>query len=102
MARHLGDHSLFLWGHRYKGTPEVLLAGAGFRVAGPSVLALNAVTLLCFVVFLCLNFRLLERAFSRGIAWTATAFLISGPPSLVLWTLSGSAEIVMTFIAGTV
>ena len=102
MARHLGDHSLFLWGQRYKGTPEVFLTSAVFRAAGPSVIALKAVTLACFVVFLCLNFRLLERVFSRGIAWTATAFFIVGPPSLVLWTLSGSAEIVMTMIAGVV
>jgi hypothetical protein len=102
MARHLGDHSLFLWGQRYKGTPEVFLTSAVFRVAGPSVVALKAVTLACFVVFLCLNFRLLERVFSRGVAWTATAFFIVGPPSLVLWTLSGSAEIVMTMLAGVV
>jgi len=102
MARHLGDHSLFLWGQRYKGTPEVFLTGAVFRAAGPGVVALKAVTLACFVVFLCLNFRLLERVFSRGIAWIATACFIAGPPSLVLWTLSGSAEIVMTFVAGAV
>jgi hypothetical protein len=100
MARHLGDHSLFLWGQRYKGTPEVFLTSAVFRAAGPSVIALKAVTLACFVVFLCLNFRLLERVCSRGIAWIATAFFIVGPPSLVLWTLSGSAEIVMTMLAG--
>ena len=103
MARHLfsgSEHSLFLWGQRYKGTPEVFLTGAAFRVAGSSVLALKAVTLACFVVFLCMNFRLLERVFSRGIAWIATAFFIVGPPSLVLWTLSGSAEIVMTMLAG--
>jgi hypothetical protein len=102
MARHLGDHSLFLWGQRYKGTPEVFLTSAAFRVAGPGVITLKAVTLACFVVFLCLNFRLVERVFSRGIAWTATAFFIVGPPSLVLWTLSGSAEIVMTLLAGVV
>ncbi|HXD75937.1 MAG TPA: hypothetical protein VN628_19465 [Vicinamibacterales bacterium] len=102
MARHLGDHSLFLWGQRYKGTPEVLLSGAVFRVAGSSVIALKAVTLACFVVFLCLNVRLLERVFSRRVAWIATALFIAGPPSLVLWTLSGSAEIVMTFLVGTI
>jgi len=102
MARHLGDHSLFLWGQRYKGTPEVYLTSAVFHVTGPGVVALKAVTLACFVVFLCVNFRLLERVFSRGIAWTATAFFIIGPPSLVLWTLSGSAEIVMTLLAGAV
>ena len=100
MARHLGDHSLFLWGQRYKGTPEVFLTSAAFRAAGSSVFALKAVTLACFVVFLCLNFRLLERVFSRGIAWTATALFIVGPPSLVLWTLSGSAEMVWTMMIG--
>ena len=25
MARHLGDHSFFFWGQRYKGTPEVFV-----------------------------------------------------------------------------
>src|SRR5262249_12469946 len=104
MARHVlaGEHPLFLWGQRYKGVPEIYLDAAVFRFAGSSVIALKAVTLACFVVFLCLNFVLLDRLFSRRIAWMATAFLIAGPPTLVLWTLSGSAEIVMTFLAGTV
>ena len=104
MARHvlLGEHPLFLWGQRYKGVPEIYLSAAAFRVASPTVVTLKAVTLACFVVFLCLNFSLLERVFSRRIAWIATAFLIVGPPSLVMWTLSASAEIVMTLIAGTV
>lgn len=102
MARHLGEHSLFLWGQRYKGTPEVVLSGALFHVAGSSVVALKAVTLACFVVFLCVNFRLVERVLTPRIAWIATAFFIAGPPSLVLWTLSGSAEIVMTLLAGAV
>jgi hypothetical protein len=104
MALHvrLGELPAFLWGQRYKGVPEVYLSSAVFRVAGPSVVALKAVTLLCFVVFLCLNFRLVERVCSRSVAWIATAFFIAGPPSLVLWTLSGSAEIVMTLVCGAV
>jgi hypothetical protein len=104
MARHVlaGEHPLFLWGQRYKGVPEIYLDAVVFRFMGSSVIALKAVTLACFVVFLCLNFALLDRLFSRRIAWMATAFLIAGPPTLVLWTLSGSAEIVMTFLAGTV
>ena len=104
MARHVltGEHPLFLWGQRYKGVPEVYLTAAVFRAASPSVIAMKTVTLACFVVFLWLNFRLLDRLFSRGVAWIATAFLIAGPPALVLWTLSGTAEIVMTLIAGTV
>src|SRR5499427_3434355 len=104
MARHvlLGEHPLFLWGQRYKGVPEIYLTSLVFRAGGSSVFALKAVTLACFAVFLCLNFKLVERVFSRSIAWMATAFFIVGPPSLVLWTLSGSAEIVMTMLAGAV
>jgi len=105
MARHvpLGEHPLFLWGQRYKGVPEVYLSSAVLHFfGGSSVVALKAVTLGCFVLFLCLNFVLLSRMFSRTVAWIATAFLLAGPPSLVLWTLSGSAEIVMTLIAGAV
>ncbi len=103
MARHvwLGEHPLFLWGQRYKGVPEVYLTAAAFRVTSPSVAALKAVTLCLFILFLWMNFRLLQRVSSQAIGWTATAFLIAGPPSLVLWTLSGSAEVVLTLLVGT-
>jgi hypothetical protein len=104
MARHVlaGEHPFFLWGQRYKGVPEIYLNAAVFHFAGSSVFAMRAVTLACFVVFLCLNFALLRRLLSRRVAWMATAFLIAGPPSLVLWSLSASAEIVMTLVAGTI
>src|SRR5262252_9919401 len=104
MARHvlLGEHPLFLWGQRYKGVPEIYLTSVVFRATGSSVFALKAVTLACFIVFLCLNFRLVERVCSRRIAWIATALFIAGPPALVQWTLSGSAEIVMTLLCGVV
>lgn len=107
MARHvfLGEYPLFLWGQRYKGVPEVYLTGAVFHwipQTAASVVALKSVTLACFAAFVCLNFALLTRTCSRTVAWIATAFLIACPPSLVLWSLSGSAEIVMTFVAGAV
>jgi hypothetical protein len=104
MARHvlLGENPLFLWGQRYKGVPEVYLTSVVFRAAGSSVVALKAVTLACFIVFVCLNFRLVERVCSRRIAWIATALFIAGPPALVQWTLTGSAEIVMTLLCGVV
>ena len=107
MARHvlLGEHPLFLWGQRYKGVPEVYLSAAVFHwmpSTAASVVALKAVTLACFAVFVCLNFWLLTRLFNRRISWIATSLLIVCPPSLVLWSLSGSAEIVMSLIAGTV
>src|SRR5262245_43758771 len=103
MARHVlgGEFPLYLWGQRYKGVPEVYFAAAVFRVWPAGIVALKAVTLACFAAYACLNLKLLTRLFSRRIAWIATAFLIAGPPSLVLWTLGGSAEMVMTCLAGT-
>ena len=104
MAIHVlkGEHPAFLWGQHYKGVPEVYLAAAVFAVTGPSVVALKSVTLACFALFVCLQFVLVERLFSRAIAWMATAFLIFCPPALVQWSLSANAEIVMTLLAGTV
>ena len=103
MARHvlLGELPMFLWGQRYKGVPEVYATAAAFHWWPASVIVLKAVTLGCFALYVCLNFRLLTRLFSRRISWIATAFLIAGPPSLVFWSLSGSAEVVMSLIAGT-
>lgn len=106
MARHvlLGEHPVFLWGQPYKGVPEVYLSSAVFHwISSPatSVIALKAVTLACFAAFVCLNFWLLTRLFNRRISWIATSLLIVCPPSLTLWSLSGSAEIVMSLIAGT-
>ena len=104
MAEHVlqGEHPAFLWGQHYKGVPEVYLAAAVFAVTGPSVIALKSVTLVCFALFVCLQFVLVERLFSRAIAWMATAFLIFSPPALVQWSLSANAEVVMTLLAGTV
>jgi hypothetical protein len=110
MARHVlaGEFPFYLWGQRYKGVPEVYLSAAAFHfwpaAASPgagNVIALKTVTLLGFALYACLDFRLLTKLFSRRVAWIATAFLIAGPPSLVFWSLSGSAEIVMTLLAGT-
>jgi|KBSMisStaDraftv2_1062788.scaffolds.fasta_scaffold25556_1 4-amino-4-deoxy-L-arabinose transferase-like glycosyltransferase len=105
MARHVlgGEFPLFLWGQRYKGVPEVYLSAVALRAwpGAEGVIALKAVTLACFVLYACLNFRLLAQCFSRRVAWIATAFVIAGPPTLVLWSLSASADIVMTLLAGT-
>jgi len=104
MARHVlhGELSAYLWGQHYKGVPEVYLASLFFAVAGPTVIALKAATLTPFVAFVCLQFLLVVRLFSTRVAWMTTAFAVLGPPSLVLWTLSANAEIVMTLLAGAV
>jgi hypothetical protein len=103
MARHVwnGELPLFLWGQHYKGVPEVYATAAVFHAWSPSVIAMKAVTLAAFAGCGILNFVLLTRLFSRRAAWIGTALLIAAPPSLVLWSLSGSADIVMTFLAGT-
>jgi hypothetical protein len=103
MALHVldGEFPAFLWGQRYKGVPEIYPAAALFLLAGPSVIALKSVTLASFALFVCLQFVLVARLFPRSIAWMATAFLIVSPPSLVLWSMSANAEVVMTMLAGT-
>lgn len=102
MARHVvrGEFPVYLWGQHYKGVPEVYLATAIFALAGPTVPALKSATLVSFVLFACLQFLLIRELFSSRVAWVSTALLALGPPSLVLWSLSANAEIVMTFIAG--
>jgi hypothetical protein len=102
MASHVlqGERPVFLWGQRYKGVPEVYLNAAVFSAAGASVGTLKATTLACFALAACLQFVLIEKMFSSRVAWMATALLIVGPPSLVLWTLSANAEVVLTMIAG--
>jgi hypothetical protein len=106
MARHVlgGEFPLYFWGQRYKGVPEVYLSAAALRAwtgGDGGVITLKAVTLACFALYACLNFRLLEQCFSRRIAWIATVFVIACPPTMVLWGLSGSADIVMTMLTGT-
>ena len=102
MARHVlkGELPVFLWGQRYKGVPEVYLNAAVFAVTGSSVVALKATTLACFALAVCLQFLLVARMFSHRVAWMATALLVVGPPSLVLWTLSANPEVVLTLLAG--
>ena len=71
MARHVleGEFPAFLWGPHYKAVPEVYLAGAVFRVAGPRVIALKATTLAGFVAFGGVQFVLLDVLFSSAVAW---------------------------------
>ena len=103
MARHVpGERPIFMWGQNYKGVPEVYVAAAIFEIVGPSAAALKAATLLFFIAFAGVQFVLLETLFSRAVAWLATLFLILGPPVLVYWSLSGSAEIAVTLFAGSV
>jgi hypothetical protein len=102
MARHVlqGEFPLFFWGQAYKGVPEVYAAAAVFSVAGSSVLALQAVTLAFFAVFIGLQFVLISRVFSPPVAWLTSLFAIVAPPSLVYWSLVGVAEISVTLLAG--
>jgi hypothetical protein len=104
MARHVlqGEFPVFLWGQHYKGVPEVYLSAGVFGLFGSSVVALKATTLAIFAVYAGLHFRLLETFFSRRVAWIGSLLLMACPPALVLWSLSGNAEIVFTLTAGAI
>ena len=102
MARHVlhGEFPVFLWGQSYKGVPEVYLNAALFALIRPSVIALKTTTLALFAAYAGLQFVLLDTLFTPAIAWLASAFLLATPPAFVLWTLNGSAEVVLTLLAG--
>ena len=77
MARHVpgGEFPVFMWGQNYKGVPEVYVAAAFFTLAGSSsVAALKGATLAFFVAFIVCQFVLVERLFSRRVAWTSALF----------------------------
>jgi hypothetical protein len=104
MALHVpgGEFPVFFWGQHYKGVPEVYLSSAVFAVAGASPVSLKAVTLGCFVAAVLAQFVLARRLFGAEVAWTASVFLIAGPPALVHWSLSANAEMVWTLVAGAI
>jgi hypothetical protein len=104
MARHVltGEWPIFLWGQRYKGVPEVYLTSVLFRLAEPSPWVLKLSTACVFALFVALQFLLIKRLFSARIAWLAAALTIGSTPAAVLWSLSASAEIVWTLLAGAV
>jgi 4-amino-4-deoxy-L-arabinose transferase-like glycosyltransferase len=103
MARHVldGELAAFFWGQAYKGVPEVYVSAAAFAMFGSSVTVLKSVTLLMFAIYVALNFILLEKLASRGVAACASLLLIAAPPALVFWSLAASAEYVIIMLAGT-
>ena len=103
MARHVLDGELpaFFWGQAYKGVPEVYASAAAFSLFGSSVTVLKSVTLVFFAAYVAVNFILLDRLLSRWAALSASLLLIAAPPSLVLWSLSASADYVIVMLLGT-
>jgi hypothetical protein len=103
MALHVwnGEFPVFMWNQGYKGVPEVYLTAPALKLAGPEPWVLKAVTLAIFTLFVVALYRLTERIHSRQAALAASAIAIVGPPSLVYWSLAGTAEIAITLLLGT-
>lgn len=103
MALHVwqGELPVFFWGQDYKGVPEIYAMAVVFKIFGASVIGLKAVTLVIFAAFVAMTAALASRLESRAAGAIAAATLIAGAPSLVFWSLAGTAEVAITLLLGT-
>jgi len=92
MARHLADLPLMFWGQGYKGVPEVYLTAPVFAAFGAGVIQLKSVTLALWAIAVALVTRLAQRWHGDRVAWMTAALVVTGPPALAFWSLSGNAE----------
>lgn len=93
MARHVRELPIFFWGQGYKGVPEVYLSAGAFAIFGVGAVQLKAVTLAIWSAAVAASTRLGQRWYGDpGGAFTG-AVLAFGPPSVMYWSLSGSAEV---------
>lgn len=93
MARHVGELPVFFWGQGYKGVPEVYLSAIAFAIFGVGVVQLKAVTLAVWSAAVAVSTRLGQRWYGDAGGAFAGAVLAFGPPSVVYWSLSASAEV---------
>jgi len=92
MARHLGELPVFFWGQGHKGVPEVYIAGAVFAMFGAGVIQLKSVTLGIWAAAVALLVRLTERWHGRAAATIAALLLVTGPATVLSFSLTGTAE----------
>jgi hypothetical protein len=93
MARHIRELPIFFWGQGYKGVPEVYLSAAAFAIFGAGVVQLKAVTMAIWCGAVAVSTRLGQRWYGDIAGVVTGALLVLGPPSVVYWSLSGSAEV---------
>jgi hypothetical protein len=104
MARHIlnGELPAFFWGQAYKGVPEAYVSAGAFALFGSTVTVLKSVTLLFFAAYVGLNYVLVRKFLGPWMAIAASLLLIFGPPPIVQWSLSASAEYVLIMLVGTI
>ena len=93
MARHIRELPIFFWGQGYKGVPEVYLAAIAFATFGAGVVQIKAVTMAIWCGAVAVSTRLGQRWYGDIGGAVTGALLVLGPPSVVYWSLSGSAEV---------
>ena len=93
MARHIRELPIFFWGQGYKGVPEVYLTAIAFATFGAGVVQIKAVTMAIWCGAVAVSTRLGQRWYGDIGGAVTGALLVLGPPSVVYWSLSGSAEV---------
>ena len=95
MARHIREWPVFFWGQNYKGIPEVYVASAVFAVVGAGVVPLKAVTLGIWVLAVAVTTKVGQWWYGKIAGALTGAFLATGPPGLVYWSLCANAEVAL-------
>jgi len=90
IAKHISEGEpagVYFYGEVHEGTFSQHIYALSFRLLGYSVLNMKIVTLLFFLAFLSLQFALVKRFFSTGLALLSTLFFVFPIGHIVLVSL---------------
>lgn len=84
MGRHIlqGKPMVYFYGQGYMGSLEAFAAAFWFQLFGSNLWTLQLAPLSFYLMFLAVNFILLEKIFGRAVSVTANLLLALSPPSL--------------------
>src|SRR5262245_4643589 len=85
-GRHIAtghDFPLFFYGDHYMGTVDGFLAAPLFKLFGSSLTTLRLPTLLIYLAFILVMYRLTDRVYGRRFAMLSTALLALGSDAVM-------------------
>jgi hypothetical protein len=103
MARHVlqGEWPTFVYGNRYLGSTEAILAAPFLYLMGNHVLIFRLSTIMLYALFLSLHALLIARWFGRKAALFSLLFLIIPGWRILWWTFRPIGPYAVMFVLGT-
>lgn len=103
MARHVlrGEVPTFVYGNRYLGSTEAILAAPFLHLFGNHVFVFRLSTIMLFALFLSLNALLVTKWFGRHAALYTLLFLIFPGWRILWWTFRPIGPYALMFVLGT-